>query len=396
MSDEADPLYRPLGGIGPWATAPVDHGAWALAVGRLRALRTEEPDWSDMVGRGALLAAAHQSGAVDAMHAADGAVARSLLRGAATLASVGEDARAHVRANYEALRLARDGVGVVSEASVRRIHEVACRPQPTHRARVGRQVQDHVLAGGDYKHHPNHARRANGDWQPTAPVPQVRPEMARLVEVVGSTGFSGLHPVAQAAYVHHALLHVQPFADGNGRVARALAGGFLLRAASIPFLVWAEDATAGKEEASPAALVEIVHRTGLGLVDLLTSSDQDPAALARWRERAGAAASVRAALPAAVARALDRPSPGRWSDLSGAAVTASGGRLVIRVPIEHGPTVDEVLSVDAHPLEGDGVVLTADEAMLRLEARPGDDAPLGPWLERVVSCLALRVAAELE
>ena len=49
--------------------------------------------------------------------------------------------------------------------------------------------------------------------------------------------FAGLHPVVQAAYLLHALDHVQPFADGNGRVGRALAGGCLLRAAGIPYLV---------------------------------------------------------------------------------------------------------------------------------------------------------------
>ncbi|MGI8810740.1 MAG: Fic family protein [Acidimicrobiales bacterium] len=393
MSDEADALYRPLGGLEPWAAAPVDEAAWDDALDRLRILRADHPDWSDMVTRGAVLAAAHQSGALDGMHRGDRDVTMALVRGEVSPASLDEATRAHVRANADALYLSRDVD--VTEDSIRRTHEVACGPQLTHRVRVENRVQDHVLAAGDCKHHPNHVRTEAGNWLATAPVAQVPAEMATLVEAARSAAFAALHPVTRAAYLHHALLHVQPFADGNGRVARALAGGSLLRAASVPLLVFADDAASYHDAHSPAALVDLIGRAAAGLVDMLVASDHHGEALDRWRERSQAADALLRRLVPAVEEALrrhhDRPPRARRADLSGAAVTWSEA-VVIRVPIGPGRTVEEVLTVDVEPAESDGPVsVTAAEAGLRLGATPVDG-----WLDRVVSTLALRVAAELE
>ncbi|HEX2047846.1 MAG TPA: Fic family protein [Acidimicrobiales bacterium] len=375
ISDEADPLYRPLGGLERWAAAPVDDGAWTAAVERWHRLRAEDPDRGDMVGRGALLGAAYQSGALDGLYPADPDVTVALVRGEASPEDLDETVRAHVTANRNALRLARDAA--ISEAAVRRIHELACRPQLTHRVWVGETLQDHVMAGGDYKHHPNHVRTADGGWRPTAPVALVRREMARVVDTAASADFAALHPAAQAAWLHHALLHVQPFADGNGRVARAVAGGCLLRAASIPLLLLPDDA---------AGPVEAVQRSVLALVDVMTEH-RPSAALDRWRERAAAGRAFRAVLEPAVRRALDRyqhrADRGWGADLSAAAVTP-GEPLTVRVG-----AVVERLAVDPHPR----LVVAAEEARLRHES--GEEG-LDAWLDRVVSTLALRVAADLD
>jgi Fic family protein len=388
MSDEADSLYRPLGGLEPWAAVAVDEAAWAGALARLDRLREEAPDWSDMVSQGALVAAAHQSGALDGVHATSSGPARALLAGETTLASLDHAEADHVRANHQARRLAQEAE--VSEASVLRIHEVACRPQLTHRVLVGARVQDHVLGGGEYKHHPNHQRTGTGDWRATAPVAQVRQETGRAVDTVNSQAFERLHPVTRAAYVHHALTHIQPFADGNGRVARALAGRYLFEAARIPLLVWADDAAAYEAAGTPAAVIGVVERAAVGLVDLLVALRPSSVALERWRAQDATARSLRAALGPAVEQALRRYRGGR-ADLS-AATVAGEEPLVIGVPVEAGRVVEEVLAVDAHPLDGGPVLLAAREAQLRREA----EGALGPWLDRVVSILALRVAAEGE
>lgn len=386
MSDEADPLYSPLGGLEQWAAVPVDKNAWAEAVDELQTARTNHPDWSAMVDGGMLLAAAYQSGALDGMYVADSALVMALVRGEASLGSIDAAARAHVRANHDALRRARDGD--ISEDSIRRIHGVACRPQLTHRVRVDDRIQDHVLAAGDYKHHPNHIRDDAGCWRATAPVAQVATEMEGFISHVRSPAFTDLHPVAQAAYLLDALDHVQPFADGNGRVARALAGGCLLRAAKIPFLALTDDATVPR--------TDLVHSAGVALVDLLTSTPPDGPALDRWRAQEAAGDAVRRRLVPALAEALNRyrhrPDRSRRADLSNA-VVVSGEVVAVRVPLDDGQVVDEVITVEAHPEEGDGpVVLTAVEAGLRLAS----DDPLDPWLDRVLSVLALRVAADLE
>lgn len=385
ISDEADALYRPLGGLESWAATPMDEAAWGEAVDRFGAAREAHPDWGAMVERGALLAAAHQSGALDGMHSGDRDLALALLRGEAPLGALDDEARAHVRANSAALRLADDVE--VSEEAIRRIHEVAGRPQLTHRVRVGERVEDHVLAAGDYKHHPNHVLDEGGHWRPTAPVAMVPSEMAALVDRVRSSAFSGLHPVVQAAWLHDALMHVQPFADGNGRVARALAGGCLLRAASIPFLVFADDPYHHAVDT-----VALVQRAGISLVDLLISTPPNGPALDRWRAQEAAGDALRRRLIPAVELALARPDGSRRADLS-AAVVEPGEPVVVRAPLDDGRTVEEAISIDAHPDEADGpVVATAREAALRLQA----GQPLDPWVDRVVSVLALRVAAHLE
>ena len=376
LSDEADPLYRPLPPLARWTAARVDHAAWDGAVERIRRLRAEDPDWGDMVARGALLAAAYRSGALDGLYDADHEATLALVHGETLPATLAEPVGDHVRANYDALCLAA-GSGV-SDASIRRIHEVASRPQLTHRVRVGEVLQDHVLGGGEYKHHPNHVLGADGRWQPTAPVAVVRAEMARVVEAATSATFGAVHPVARAAYLHDALLHVQPFADGNGRVARALAGACLLGAAGVPLLA-VEPGGAG---------VGPVERAVVALVDLLAGPGP-PGALHDWRRRAEGGRALRAALVPAVERALARHQTNRWgADLSAATVTA-GDEVTIVVP----GTVAERLTVDAHPLDGGPVAVVARKARLRHDT--GSNG-LDAWLDRVVSTLALRVAAELE
>ena len=390
MSEEADPLYRPLGPLDDWAAAPVDHEAWASAVDGFGAARGDDPEWAAMVDRGMLLAAAHQSAALDGLSPPDRTLTEAFLNGEVSLASIDDDTRAHVRANVKALRVARDAE--VSEDSIRRVHEMACGPQLTHPVRVDDRVQDHILAAGDYKHHPNHILQADGGWRATAPVAQVAGEMAALVARVSSPDFARVHAVVQAAYLLHALGHVQPFADGNGRVGRALASARLLVAASVPFLAMDDHAASG----GPAAQVRLVQQAGLDLIDHLTSADRSGPALDLWRAQEAAGDAVRRRLVAELAHALDRYGrrPDRRADLSAATILA-GEPVAVRAALGHGPVVEEVITVDAHPEDGDGpVLLTAVEAGLRLAASP--QTPLETWLDRVISTLALRVAAELE
>lgn len=413
LSAEADALYRPLGGIEPWVAAAGDlPGDVGPTAGHA------DGAWAEMVGRGLLLAAAHQSGALDGMHTGDAGVAMSLLRGSG-LAAVGEDARAHVRSNYEALLLARDATDgeLASEAWIRRVHAVACRPQLTHPVRGEGGVHDHVLATGDFKHHPNHARSPSGAWVAHTPVARLSEEMAGFLEILQGATFAALPAVVRAAYAHHGLTHVAPFADGNGRVARALAGAHLLRDASVPFLVFADrstdydDATAAAAGGDPAALVAFVSERRRAVVDLLAavradgpSSPDEAAALRRWQTRAHAGAVVEALLPAAVERALDRHR--RRGDLGWLSpltdVVVSDSPLLVRAPTAG---VEEAIVVDAHPLLDKGsIALRATEASLSIDIDPEDLPPmsagvtsrLDPWLDRVVSTLALRVAAELE
>jgi hypothetical protein len=418
LSDEADALYQPLGAVGPWAAA-VDAGISGSLTVPLPQPSTSDQAWADVVDRGALLCAAHQSGALDGMHDGERGVAMSLLRGALPT-TLPDGARAHVRANYEALGLAAvaPDADLAAEGWIRRVHEVACRPQLTHPVRGETGVHDHVLATGDFKHHPNHGRTAAGNWVAHAPVGALRQEMGRLLDALGSPDFAALPVVARAAYALHGITHVAPFADGNGRVARVLAGAHLLRGAAVPLLVFADEAAdydvvlAEAAAGHPAPLLHFVADRGRAAVELVgdvraagPSSPAETDALASRQERARAAHVLQDLLVGSVERALDRhrrrTDLGWLSRLNDAVVVPAP--LVIRVP----PTdVDEALVVDAHPLLDDGVVvLRAEQAGLDLKVSPGDLLPsasvalvsrLDGWLDRAVSTLALRVAAELE
>jgi len=79
----------------------------------------------------------------------------------------------------------------------------------------------------------------------------------------------------QASYAHFALVNVHPFADGNGRVARALASVYSYRAASIPLVVFADrrrayfDALERADEGAAAPLIAYFRERSLDTMQLV-------------------------------------------------------------------------------------------------------------------------------
>lgn len=128
----------------------------------------------------------------------------------------------------------------ISEAWIRRMHEVVCGPQETFDVRTVAGPQLQTLPKGEYKQAPNHVQLADGSAHAYAPVDATPIEMHRLVSEVRSPAFATAHPVLQASYAHYALACVHPFADGNGRVARTLASVYTFRAVSLPFVIFVD------------------------------------------------------------------------------------------------------------------------------------------------------------
>lgn len=399
-----DALYRPFGGLSPWLTTKVDHRSWDDDLEHLRAWRSRDPGRMDMIQRGAMLASAHRSAAQSGQLPDDGELALSLLRGEASVASLADDPRAHIVANYDALVLARAG-GPDPEALLRQVHATSCRPQATYRVATASGEEDHVLAHGDYKHHPNHIRRPDGSWRATVPVALLGAEMAGFAEAMRDPVFGELHPLIQAASVLHGLAHIVPFEAGNGRVARALASSYLLQAGGPPLVVFPD---AAPDAGDPAALVEFVAHRCSELVrligDAFTSSDS--AAAAAWQQRVVAAAALAGLIPVAVTGALERhrgrPHAAWQSDLGGARVVAPvspGAPLVVRIALEGGEVVEETVDIDPHPVDGKEGDVALRAAGAGLELRLDVDGlirGLDSWLDRVVVALSVRVAAALE
>ena len=125
-------------------------------------------------------------------------------------------------------------------------------PQETYITLTPRGEQVLALRPGEYKQTLNFRQLPDGSIEPFAPPALVPDEIGRLVQQLNSAVFAAAHPAVQAAYVHRAITHIHPFADGNGRVARALASIYLSRAAGVPLLVvqdqWAAYGTALKSK----------------------------------------------------------------------------------------------------------------------------------------------------
>jgi Fic family protein len=128
----------------------------------------------------------------------------------------------------------------ISEAAIRVLHEVVCRAQATHRVMTAVGPQEQALTRGRYKVLPNHVRTRDGVDHSYAPVDVTPRRCFGWSKNCEARPFMAAHPVLQAAYAHYGLVVIHPFADGNGRVARALASAFTYRAISMPIVILSE------------------------------------------------------------------------------------------------------------------------------------------------------------
>jgi Fic family protein len=299
-----DARYRPFPAFAEWPSAPFRPDLWDAALGELDALRADAAE--DDVRRAldvTMRAAAFETGAVEGLYETTRGLTRTVAIQAAmwenAVESSSPDALALFRAQLSAYELVLDAATTelpVTEAWIRRLHEELTGPQETYAVEtpVGRQEQP--LPRGEYKRYPNHVELDGGRVHAYAPVGQTRSEMARLVEELRSAPFEHAHPVVQAAYSHYALVAIHPFADGNGRVARALSSVYLYRAAGVPLLLHADQradyfrALALVDDGDPlpfARLVEDLARSAVALVadTLRAALAPDPdAALAGFRD----------------------------------------------------------------------------------------------------------------
>ena len=91
---------------------------------------------------------------------------------------------------------------------------------------------------GVFKDRPNNPRRPDGRVHEYCPPDRVPQEMARLLSILSEAPED---PVVRAAWLHHGLSCVHPFADGNGRLARILASAPLVAAGLPPLEVMDQD-----------------------------------------------------------------------------------------------------------------------------------------------------------
>lgn len=278
--------YRPVAPFASWAGLRVDEAEWDV---RVRDLEERQASASSEVLRRAtvtaLRAAAVDTGAIEGLYQVDRGFTIAVATQAAAWQTLLQEKGIGVRdlfeaqlAGYEmALDIATQRMQP-SEAWVRELHATVCRPQDTVRVWTAVGWQDQRFERGVYKRAPNHVRQQDGTFHAYAPPDQTGDEMNRFVTQLSSDEFAAARPVLQAAYAHHALTHMQPFQDGNGRVARALASVYPLRALSIPLVVFSDQldgyyaSLEQADEGSPQAFVDFVYDAALNTMRFVSDS----------------------------------------------------------------------------------------------------------------------------
>jgi Fic family protein len=237
---EVRPLVPTNGDLAPvLATVDALRRAWQDAIAHASKGAFEESR------RRSLRRHAIETGIIERLYDVDWGVTEALVAEgltaevAAREGGLDEDALATIRSQFDALSLladaARDGTDL-SISLIRQLHTAICRTQRSYTARndLG-QVLERPLTHGDWKKQANHVRRPDGSLLEYVPPEHVQSEMERLIALYGAS--SSAHPVVRAAWIHHALIGIHPFEDGNGRVARAVSLLVLLRHDYAPLVV---------------------------------------------------------------------------------------------------------------------------------------------------------------
>lgn len=248
-SSTVDGLYRGFPEFAAWGKLGSRHRDLWERFGAELAERRQgaAQEHRDRAVRVAVRAAAIDTGAIEGLYEVDRGFTLSVaFQSFAWEQALAERGGERVRELFEAqlagYELAIDAVTgqtPPSEAWLRALHERLCAPQDIYRVLTTMGWQEQPLPKGRYKELPNHVRLPGGSYHAYAPVASVAPEMHRLFTQLRAPGFEAAHPVEQAAYAHYALTVIHPFADGNGRVARALASIYLYKSLSIPLVIFA-------------------------------------------------------------------------------------------------------------------------------------------------------------
>jgi prophage maintenance system killer protein len=250
-------------------------------------------------------------------------------------------------------------------------------PQETYITLTPRGEQVLPIRSGEYKQTLNFRQYPDGSVDLFAPVRLVPEEIDRLADQLKSDSFTTVHPAVQAAYAHLGVTHIHPFADGNGRVGRALASVYLSRAAGVPLLVlndqWASYGRAlsrGNDGHHQQELIDFIYARGIDAMDLATSLLSPlPAALRAKLESPESIATPESVVERAAARLV---FDGLGTELRERHISPPAGiRLALTVtsPEDHGPP-------PYPPPEGEGNNPP--------HPRPGADSPLGKALKQVL------------
>ena len=282
-----DAAYKPFPTFKEWASkTSVDTVRWDRYNTEIQKGPTASTEALRRAREVVKRAAALDTGAIEGLYEVDRGFTFSVAFETAAwelkLAEKGEQVRSLFEAQMHAYDYVLDLATKsepITEAAIRKLHEVVCSAQETYRVITAIGFQEQALPKGRYKVLPNHViHTRDGATHSYAPVDVTQVEMARLLSEIRSEAFQNAHPVMQAAYAHYGLVVIHPFADGNGRVARALASAFTYRAISMPIMILSEhknaylDALEDADRSESQSFVEFMLARSLDTLKLVNES----------------------------------------------------------------------------------------------------------------------------
>lgn len=235
---------------------------------------------------------------------------------------------ATLRAQLDSLGLVLDFVRKqrdLTPSFIKELHQAITRTQDTYIATdtLGRVVE-RALPKGQWKTQPNHVLRQDNTLLEYAPPEHVSSEVDRLVNLWADIEAGAHDPMVKAAWLHHRFVQIHPFADGNGRVARALTLLVIEKYRYAPLVVdrWHRDTyLRALNAANDGSLAELIQLFVKLEGSALTSELERPPEVER-----GGAIEVAHTLAAQLAEARRRRETALLHKLISRSV-AVGGRL---------------------------------------------------------------------
>lgn len=274
----------PFPSFAEWAAIPFEDAALRRFAAQLDELKAtaDEKTLGDAV-RLATKWAAVNTGAIEGLYQVDRGFTYSVAVSSAAWESIhvqkGEFAAASISDAVKAYDFVLDaatGSHPITEVWLRTLHETVAASQENYSVVTAVGSQEQALPKGEYKKYPNNPLNYDSNVVHSYAPPMDTPsEMARLMEEMRSAEFHEASAVLQAAYAHYAFVSVHPFADGNGRVARALAATFLYRGMGVPLVIFADqkadylDALEAADMGEPALFLRFVSERVIDTIAMI-------------------------------------------------------------------------------------------------------------------------------
>lgn len=241
-----DATYQPIPEIDAFLPASVDLTLWSERIETLKTRqKSADPEHVKRAVSALLRMAAVDTGAIEGLYQTDRNITQTVANEVAgwrqAIESQGNLALRFFEAQLTAFEWLLGEDEPLTEKAIRELHARICEPEDTYEVQTPGGVQQQQLPKGEYKRYPNHVVRPDDSTLAYAPVNATAGEMQRLVEQLRSAKFAEAHLVLQAAYAHFAFVRIHPFADGNGRVARALSSAMSMKALGVPLIVFYDE-----------------------------------------------------------------------------------------------------------------------------------------------------------